>query len=399
MEIRTITKEERPLVQRLHQYAYGFWSDQDPPEAELDFMIPDETYGVFEKGQLVTTTSVLNLHQWIRGVRKGMGGISMVASYPEARRKGYVRSIMLHVFTEMRKQGLSVTMLEPFRESFYAKFGYVPANSRLTLKAPLQALRSPTDKQLGSGWTFERHKASEVKDAYVDFVLDHATSQFNGFAIRPKFSDVEWTRRNKNCLMVLVKHNGQVEALARYRIKGYMHFEEPGKMLVIEMHWRSLAAQAALFNYFSKHQDQVTEITLRIPYGTDFQPWFIDLPNNVELKSWNPWMVRIIDAEAALTYLPVTGSGKVTLGVSDPHCKWNDGIVGLQAKDQRLKVNGSRKAPDAQLTIEGLSALLYGTHSLEALEYLGWVTKLTKSARTTLANWFPAQYLYNPLNF
>ena len=82
----------------------------------------------------------MRTQQSVRGVLKGMGGISMVCTFPEARMKGYVRSIMQSAFLEMKETGLSVSMLEPFRETFYVRLGYVPAYEKFRLKAPLDGL-------------------------------------------------------------------------------------------------------------------------------------------------------------------------------------------------------------------------------------------------------------------
>jgi hypothetical protein len=47
----------------------------------------------------------------------------------------------------------------------------------------------------------------------------------------------------------------KIEAVSRYRVKGYMSFEQPGALEIVEMHWRNLEAQAALFSFFAQHKD------------------------------------------------------------------------------------------------------------------------------------------------
>jgi predicted acetyltransferase len=362
-------------------------------------MVPDETLGVFEKGQLLSALSVLNLQQSIRGVLKGMGGISMVGSYPEARHRGYVKALMQAAFVEMRDKGLAVSMLEPFRESFYARFGYVPANALFRLKAPLQSLRSAPDTNLGPEWSFERVRGVQAKSAFLDFITEFGPSHYHGFAIRPRMSDAEWNRRNKDALIVFVKRRGRVEAAARYRIKGFMHFEQGGSLEIIEMHWRTLEAQEALFSFFVQHKDQVPDIRMRLPFDTTFHYWFTDLPNNIELQTWNPWMVRVIDAGTALASLPAAQSGQMTIKLNDPHCKWNNGIFSLESNRHQLTVSQTRGTPDITTTIEGLSALVYGTHPVEALEHMRWIQTANAAVRTRLSQWFPVLTLYNALNF
>jgi predicted acetyltransferase len=399
VQIRKITKQELATLEQLHQYAYGYWSDQELKPEDLEFMVPDETLGLFEKGQLQSSLSLLNLQQSIRGVLKGMGGISMVGSYPEARHRGYVKALMEAAFSEMREKGLGVSMLEPFKESFYARFGYVPANGAFRLKAPLESLRSPSDANLGREWTFERIRGVQAKNAFLEFITEFAPSHYHGFAIRPTMPDAEWNRRNKDTLIVFVKRQGKVEAVARYRIKGYMHFDQGGSVEVIEMHWRTLEAQDALFNFFAKHKDQVPDIRMRLPLDTTFHYWFTDLPNFIELTTWNPWMVRVVDAEQALAGLPATPSGQVTFKLADPHCKWNNGTFTLDSDRHQLRVNRTQAAPDTTMTIEGLSALVYGTHPVEALEHAGWIKATSPAISAKLSQWFPPLSLYNALNY
>lgn len=399
MEIRKLTKEDLTQAVKLHQYAYGFWTDQDVRDEDYNHMIPENIIGLFEEDTLLTVLTIMRTKQSIRGVLKGMGGISMVGTYPEARMKGYVRTIMQSAFLEMKETGLSVSMLEPFRETFYSRLGYVPAYEKFRLKAPFDGLRIPSDDVIGESWVFDRVPSNEAKDTYMAFIQDYAPQTFHGYAFNPEIRDEEWNRRNKNRLFVFIKKAGKVEALARYQIKGYMLFDEPSELIIEEMYWRSIPAQAALFNYLGKHRDQVQTIRMIIPYGADFQHWFEDLRDWVELKVWHPWMARVVDVKEALNGLPASPDGELIIALSDPQCGWNAGSYLLQAQDGELTASSTKRAPSLESTIRGLSALVYGTHSLEALEYAGWIEGLTNSTRDLLRSWFPPLLLYNPYNF
>jgi predicted acetyltransferase len=400
MEIRKITKDDMTQVVKLHQYAYGFWTDQDVHDEDHNYMIPENIIGLFEDDTLQSVVTIMRTQQSIRGVLKGMGGISMVGTYPEGRMKGYARSIMQSAFLEMKETGLPVSMLEPFRETFYSRLGYVPAYEKFRLKAPLDGLRVATDSAIGDQWSFERVPGYDAKDAYMTFIQDFAPTAFHGYAFNPNIRDEEWTRRNKNRHYVFVKKGGKIEALARYQLKGYMHFsEEPGQLIVEEMYWRTLSAQAALFNYFGKHRDQVQTLRMIIPYGANFQHWFEDLKDWVEIKIWHPWMVRIIDAEDALTGLPAPTDGELTVTLTDSQCGWNNNSYLLQATNGQLTASPTQRAAKLESNIHGLTALIYGTHSLDALEYAGWLKGLNDRTRDLLTSWFPQLPLYNPYIF
>ena len=399
MEVRKITPEEMTQVVKLHQYAYGFWTDQDVRNEEHNYMIPENILGLFEDDILLSVLTIMRTQQSVRGILKGMGGISMVGTYPEARMKGYVRTIMQSAFLEMKETGLSVSMLEPFRETFYSRLGYVPAQEKFRLKAPLDGLRIPPDNTIGDEWIFERVPGHAAKDVYMTFIQDFAPTTFHGYAFNPVIQDEEWTRRNKNRHYIFVKKGRKIEALARYQLKGYMHFEESGQLIVEEMYWRTLSAQAALFNYLGKHRDQIQTLKMILPYGTDFQHWFEDLRDWIEIKVWHPWMIRVIDAKEALSNLPAANDGELTIALTDPQCGWNNETYLLEARNGSLSVSTTKRAAKLETTIHGLSALVYGTHSIDALEYSGWIKGLNTASRNLLQNWFPQLPLYNPYNF
>ncbi|MFW9832200.1 MAG: GNAT family N-acetyltransferase, partial [Candidatus Thorarchaeota archaeon] len=178
--------------------------------------------------------TIIKVKQSVRGVLKGMGGISMVGTYPEARMRGYVRSLMQSAFLDMKESDLPVSMLEPFRETFYDRLGYVPAYEKYRLKAPLDGLRFPSPTEFNDDWRFDRIPGHEAQESYMAFIQNFAPNQFHGFAFNPEIREEDWKRRNRNRLYVFVKKRGQIEALARYQIKGYMHFEEEGQLIIEE---------------------------------------------------------------------------------------------------------------------------------------------------------------------
>ncbi len=65
------------------------------------------------------------MRQNIRGTVLPMAGVAGVATHPLARRRGLVRTLLNQLLEEMRDDGTPVSVLYPFRTSFYARFGYV----------------------------------------------------------------------------------------------------------------------------------------------------------------------------------------------------------------------------------------------------------------------------------
>jgi len=85
--------------------------------------------------------------------------------------------------------------------------------------------------------------------------------------------------------------------------------------------------------------------------------------------------------------------------VRDEQCAWNHGVYRATARDGRLAATREAGAPELELTIEGLTALVYGAFALEEIAFRGWVTGLDDECRHLLAQWFPPTPLFNPYYF
>ncbi len=398
MEIRKITNKERGPLMDLYRYAYTFWTDQPIKDEELDEIVTVETLGLFANGRLVSSLRVHDFQQSIRGVLKDCGGIAGVATYPEARTKGYVRQLMQAGFKQMFEQGQSVSMLDPFKQSFYELFGYVAANAAYLVKAPLKHLQIGIKQTPSTDWNIERVRAVDAKDALVKFIQDVGPKQYHGYTIYKSLTDGMWKQRVKDSLVVFVRHKGKIQAASRYRIKGDRSTGQwQGELTVIDSLWQTREARDQLFHYFTRHQDQIDNIIIHAPFETRVDHWFKDVRLKVERKT--TWMVRLVDAKKAIDKLPGEGEDAITLEISDPDCPWNNGIFSIQSEKGKLRLTKSSGHPVVKTSIQALSSLVYGTQLVDELEYQGTISISEDWARHTLQRWFPPLPLYNVLYF
>ncbi len=135
MEIKKIKAENIEQVRELHVYCTGRqWTDTKPAKDELSFYTPDEILGMFDEEKLVAMIRNYTFNQSVRGVIKKMGGVSHVATFPEYRLQGYVKDLIKSAFIDMKEKNQSISLLHPFKESFYNSFGYVGTNDNLLVK-------------------------------------------------------------------------------------------------------------------------------------------------------------------------------------------------------------------------------------------------------------------------
>ncbi len=399
MEIRTLHENELEALSWLHRYAFGGWTDETKDDW-ISWMRPNETVGAFDNGVLVSGVTVIPLLQSIRGTIENMGGVAAVATYPEKRRRGHIRELFRATFKMMNDREMPVSMLSAFRRTFYAKFGYVPANTGVFAKTHMQSLRSALDIRVDEELQIERCRMVESRETYSNFIKEVCMPRYHGMTLAPHMSDHEWRDRSKDAMLVLIKRENKIEALAKYRIK-VEHLELPGyerqSLIVYEMYWRDLRARDALFHFLALHIDQMEEISLYIPLGEPFQNWFPDA--DWKMSTWQAWSVRVINVERALRGLPVNSPGSVTISIRDEYCPWNNRTIQLVENKGRLHVEPTDKTPTGTLTIEGVSALVYGTLHLDEIVHRGWCRLQRTQDRETLSGWFPPIPIHCALDF
>ena len=68
--------------------------------------------------------TAIPFRMWMAGAEFPMGGVAGVAVAPESRRAGVARALMTEMLRMMRGRGDVVSLLYPFRHSFYRSYGY-----------------------------------------------------------------------------------------------------------------------------------------------------------------------------------------------------------------------------------------------------------------------------------
>ena len=409
MEIRKIASSEIAEIIRGYDYAYFDWCDRELEPEEFDEIDANVIIAAYADGKIAGSLANYSFLQSIRGVVKNMGGIGGVWTYPEYRDKGYVRELIKAAFVDMRNKKHVVSMLIPFRPSFYGNFGYVTSNSDFKVKAPMSAFMPylAAGKELNSqnDWQCDRVNAAGVKDEFLAFMLEVAAPKHHGINLPMQMSQTEWQNRSKEKQSVFAKYRGNLVATALYTINSDFRADLSDRQIYIsDMYWKNLNAKTMLFNFFAKHRDQIRHISLNIPTGTNFHQWLGDAMTAYEVEiSNNPYMVRVVDVEGAIADLNTPVEGEVTFVISDDYCDWNNGTFSVSSVQGKLEI--ARHAgteivqPDIKATIKGISALVYGTLSLEEIAYKKWLEVLNPNVANILEQWFPVLPLYNTFRY
>ncbi|WP_271253926.1 GNAT family N-acetyltransferase [Pseudanabaena sp. Chao 1811] len=407
MKIRKIDKNERIEILKGDLYAYSRWTNQDLPRSHLTAINPDDVLAAEIDGKIVAALQCFRFQQLVRGVIKSMGGIGGVWTYPEYRNRGCVKALMKSAFLEMRMQGICVSMLTPFKESFYESLGYAIANVTNEITIPIASLSNYLKLPNQNNWSCDRFPATEVRDILSNFLYENLRSHTimphsHGLAIT-NFTYDQWWHLHRQKLCVVIKRDRQPVALAIYGIDSSGNLPMSDRQIEISsIFWTDLESRDRLFAFFASHRNQINSLKMPIPINAHIHSWLNDA-GKLQSSITEPWMVRIVDIVEALNGLPIACE-PFTFALSDPQCSWNESIFRVDGDHGSLTVkryNGDvqNMVIDFRATIAGISALIYGTCEIAELVHKQWITNLNPVTYELLENAFTPCVIYNPFKF
>jgi predicted acetyltransferase len=393
--IRNITDDDREETVRVRRYAFGNSSSAPATPEEAAAVTAEDTVAAFDGGRMAGTLTCFTAPQVIRGVPKPMAGVSAVATDPDYRNRGVAREMMKAAFAMAHERGDAVSMLLPFKESFYARFGYVSGNSHLVVKFPLEAIRHVAPPP---GYEYRTVPATEGWTLYseAEAALTPRDGRHHGQA-QPRFSAGQVAAWFKEALVVTVSKDGRTVAAALYKKTGYM---ETGELVAHDAVWEDEGARAALFAFFLRHRDQIGFVKLPFSPAENFQRYLRDVPAPLTVTVRQlPWMVRVLDVVPATTALPAGPAGELAFAVVDEWCPWNNGAFAVTSDGARLAARLYEGRPELTFDVRGLTALVYGTHPPERVAAEGWLRGAAPEVLGLLSAWFPPLPLFNTFHF
>lgn len=347
--------------------AYNFHSS--PPLVDedkwrnwiLDRLGCTSCIAAFEEGDAVAVTSATSMLQNVRGSLYGEAGVWGVSTAPGARRKGYIRQLMTAQFHAAREAGQVFSCLYPFRESFYENLGYVIFPSTRKVSFPTANLGPLLKMELGGEVRILR-----AKDGYAlrQRFQRERLERIHGLAIFDQLDPQ--LAKYPDSWLALAWVDGRLEGIMPYEIQperesGKMQFRAP------RFYYETSRAKYLLLQWAARHVDQTATTVLYLPQSERPETWLADLM--VHSESHATPMGRIIDV-GRLGGMWV-GPGSFRAEIRDPFCPWNDGTWQFESIDGILQISRAEQA-ECELSIQALSALVYGTHEPGDFELRGW---------------------------
>ncbi|MFP4643930.1 MAG: enhanced intracellular survival protein Eis [Spirochaetales bacterium] len=394
MNIRELKTGDISQMISLWRYAFRDISDAEPSADERARYLSNYGLGVFEGEQLASALLVHPLKQAVRRRVLSMGGIGAVASFPEHRGKGYVSALMARALEAMHERGHVVSMLAPFKQGFYERYGYVSAQPELTVRTSLDRLSHWLERGVyPADYETIRAPAVEMRQRFCS-VADQLLPQSHGRAFRPDVGESEWRARVGNREAVILRRGDEDVAAFHFSKR---HTGDAGPcMSVSALFAADSEALEAVLGFLAAHRDQIEILELSVGVDAPIWRWFSDGSQKLTLTGGNPWMVRIVDVIPALEGTRVGyPEGTTCIRVDDLQCEWNNRVFRLESNTGQLHIEEASDAPaDVTLSIEQLSALLYGVRP--AFRYRRTPDELPNTATSSLlTGWFSNKAVRN----
>lgn len=367
MELRVIelTEDRYREAMRLSEYAFQYKITEEIAAERIPFqqkyhsiyaILDEETREIIAKTNIISFQ--INYHQQVIE----MGGVAGVATYPEHRRNGAVREILIHSLHEMRKKGMTVSILQPFYVDFYRRYGWELFSDRLFIKMSKHDLRplSPASGRI-------RRFTKETHNPEIEQVYNQYAKQFSGMLVR---TTDWWQQTFEDYTLALYYDEQQIP-------QGYVFYKiENAKMEVEELVVLTEAARRGLWNYICQHDSMVKEIEF-YTHSKDPLLFLLKEPRlHIETKPYG--MVRIVDVEKFLPYCPLrwdlTQGKEVKLQITDPYAPWNERTYALREGEVRVEEQfKTNRENGLQLSINTLSTILFGYKRPQEMYELGFI--------------------------
>ena len=367
--------------------SYAFKPSPPFPDKEERFEIMRSRKGIdyfclFEDDAPAAVAASTPLTQNVRGKVYPISGIYNVVTHPSFRRNGYSRKILSALLSTVRDKGGAFTCLYPFRESFYERLGYITFPQLRIARFSPSTLKPLLKVDLAG--EVEIIMIKDGYQAYRDWLYEMQPS-VHGMGIF-EYGNQAGAAANQSWVAI-AKVEGQPVGLMLYALKG----EEVTRFnfRVQRFHYKNSLGKYLLLEWIARHIDQANQAEIWLPPFELPETWLADMEVQTE-PAWIPPMGRVLEIEK-IAGLEV-GDGSFTAQVSDPICQWNEGVWQFESANGVLAVNKGGSAT-CKLSINALSALVYGTHDASDFALRGWGNP-PGDLQLAMRSMFPARLPY-----
>ncbi|MBM7586699.1 putative acetyltransferase [Bacillus pakistanensis] len=379
MKIEKLQSSDYKEIVDLSMYAFQYKVSEEGLKEKYEQFDQQYISGIKDEEKLAAKLQILSLKIWFNYEQWKMGGIASVATYPEYRRKGYVRALIKDSLEVMRKRGQFISLLHPFSISFYRQFGWEVFDY---LKKVTVDKRELVRMENTEGKIYRYHKddfPSELEEFYEKFA-----KRYNGMLVR----ESSWWKQRVITELTIAAYYGTSNTL-----EGYILYElKDKKMKVDEFIVTNDEARKGLWNFICQHDSMISEVELTLQ---EKDPLLFLFHNPmVKTEVYPYFMARIVDVEEFLKKLDLNllRNKSICLEINDPFASWNNGFFLVTRKDVVKLDSQPRLHQDyVNMDVQTLIPLFFGVFTARELNSIG---KIKGDLETIMI----LEEIVNPLN-
>ena len=324
----------------------------------------------------------------IRGNPLRFGAVWAVATDPAYRHQGLIRELFKESFRRMRGEKIYLSILDPFKRSFYEQFDYALGEKR--------ARHIFRNDQLRTGPTRDDIKAhellstDEVKSILeIDRTMTRFGSRFLGS------EDYYSSIIKRGHFFLLETESEPVGTVSFYFAEHHPVYN----LTVGSTRYKYDDVFPSIVELVRNHAMNAEKITWYTDYDVPVRHYFSDY-STTESHILGSMMMRVIDFEEYCRNIriPIKTTEKVTIELMDQFCTWNSGKYTLTPNDGQLEIERSNNEADIKLDAFQLSKLIGGVSPATMLNGLHEI-KCTTEAAKNLEAIFPEDNFVSYIRF
>jgi predicted acetyltransferase len=372
------------------------------------FWLDDETnwqwiWGAEEEGRIVGTYVSFDVTVCLRGKPFQAHYLDGLATLPQYRNRGWIKEMMLKDFHFCREKHIPLIMLDPFKHSFYRKYGFETVADCKSLIIPWSLLsdRIPRSFQ-------EKEQRIYLAKISIDSYAQKTYLDINRRALQSPYYN-EMRRPDSYEQALFLDHNLWI-AIAidgENNAQGYLLFYIENRFLnIIRMKFFTLNTFYCFKKFILQNQDQVRTVKFqRVSCDFPLDLFVHSLWQNGEKIEWiemSSRMMRIVDIQRLFREFPEICERSEDLpGIED---QWMDIPLELQSRPDKWTmdvsafgqlVTGYRSA--YQLFRQGV--LRFPGETKDTLKDRVWETTRVPEFVENLDRLFPARTTYQTDNW
>ncbi|SDG93626.1 Predicted acetyltransferase [Alteribacillus persepolensis] len=364
MEIRPLRESEIEQSLELNAFAFQYELNDKVREKHKQLMKNVHTWVAADKDTLLAKLHLLPSEVFVGGEKMKMGGVTWVATWPEARRHGLIRELIDVSLEEMNKQEYTLSFLYPFSIGFYRKFGWELFADTISWKLTNAQLPKKSGIMRGS---FAR---ACIDDWHVlNAVYQEAASSYNGMVVRDEW----WWRhvhRKTNNAQIVIYQNEQG------RETGYLIYSVASrKMTVHEYIALDEITREEIWKFIANHDSMIDELEVKPP--VDDPSRFLLPDPKIEESRKSYFMARIVNVQRFFEQYPFSleEGQSIVLTIYDDQCSWNCGTFHISAGKGQNNVEFIQNSKRAlTMDVKTAAAVFLGYLSAEQAQRTGQIT-------------------------